>query len=60
MDSAQLNIPSIANQQSFSQVPVDSFFYFEGMIWRKRSHRTAHIACLPNSWRYFSKTDMVE
>jgi len=45
---------------SFNQIPVRSFFYFEGVRWYKRSKRTANVSGHPTRWKRFIKADMVE
>jgi hypothetical protein len=45
---------------SFSQIPVRSYFYFEGVRWYKRSKRTANVAGYSTRWKPFVKADMVQ
>jgi hypothetical protein len=48
------------NYRSFSQVPVRSYFYYEGVRWYKRSKRTANVSGYSFRWKHFSKKDLVQ
>jgi len=50
----------IVKQTPFHQIPVNSCFYYKGVLWYKRSSRTANVNGYRSRWKRFSKNDMAD
>jgi len=50
----------IVKQTPFSAIPVNSYFYYDGVLWYKRTSRTANVNGYRSRWKRFSKNDLVD